>query len=35
LTTAFCRAVSDRLEDRGLSDRIAGLLDAAMPGESA
>jgi Fe-S cluster assembly protein SufD len=35
LTTAFCRAVSDRLEDRELSDRIAGLLDAAMPGESA
>jgi len=31
LTTAFCRAVSDRVEDRELSERIAILLDAAMP----
>lgn len=34
LTTAFCHAVSDRLEDRALAERIGDLLDAAMP-ESA
>jgi Fe-S cluster assembly protein SufD len=34
LTAAFCRAVSDRLEHRELAERIAALLDAAMPGES-
>ncbi|HET6593485.1 MAG TPA: Fe-S cluster assembly protein SufD [Xanthomonadales bacterium] len=33
LITAFCRAVSERLADRGLSERIATLLDGAMPGE--
>jgi Fe-S cluster assembly protein SufD len=31
LTTAFCHAVSDRLEDRALAGRIAVLMDAAMP----
>jgi Fe-S cluster assembly protein SufD len=31
LTTAFCHAVSDRLEDRALAGRITSLLDAAMP----
>jgi Fe-S cluster assembly protein SufD len=35
LTAAFCRAVSDRLEDRELAGRIAELLDGAMPGEEA
>lgn len=34
LTAAFCRAVSDRLADRELAERIAALLDAAMPGKS-
>jgi Fe-S cluster assembly protein SufD len=33
LTMAFCHAVTDRLEDRELAQRIAALLDAAMPGE--
>ena len=33
LTTAFCHAVSDRLEDRALADRINSLLDAAMPAQ--
>jgi Fe-S cluster assembly protein SufD len=33
LTSAFCRAVTDRVQGRGLAERIAGLLDAAMPGE--
>lgn len=33
LTTAFCRAVSDRLDDRKLSEQIAALMDEAMPGE--
>jgi Fe-S cluster assembly protein SufD len=32
LTSAFCRAVSDRLEDRELAASIAEMLDAAMPG---
>jgi len=31
LTTAFCHAVTDRLEDRQLAGRIAALMDAAMP----
>ena len=33
LTTAFCRAVTDRVSGRGLAERIAELMDAAMPGE--
>jgi Fe-S cluster assembly protein SufD len=33
LTSAFCRAVSDRLEDRELAASIAEMLDAAMPGD--
>jgi len=31
LTSAFCHAVSDRLEDRGLADRISEMMDRAMP----
>ena len=31
LTMAFCRAVTDRVEGRGLAGRIAELVDAAMP----
>lgn len=31
LTTAFCRTVTDRVEGRGLAERIAELMDAAMP----
>jgi Fe-S cluster assembly protein SufD len=31
LTVAFCRAVTDRVEGRGLAGRIAELVDAAMP----
>jgi len=31
LTTAFCHAVTDRLEDRELAGQIAALMDAAMP----
>jgi Fe-S cluster assembly protein SufD len=31
LTTAFCHAVTDRVSGRGLAERIAELLDAAMP----
>lgn len=31
LTAAFCRAVTDRLEDPSLAERIAARLDAAMP----
>jgi len=31
LTTAFCHAVTDRVEGRGLSGRIAEMIDAAMP----
>jgi Fe-S cluster assembly protein SufD len=31
LTAAFCRAVTERLEGRRLAERIAELLDAAMP----
>jgi Fe-S cluster assembly protein SufD len=31
LTTAFCRAVTDRLEDRELAERLSGLVDEAMP----
>jgi Fe-S cluster assembly protein SufD len=33
LTAAFCHAVTDRLQDRELASRIAGLVDAAMPGD--
>jgi Fe-S cluster assembly protein SufD len=32
LTTAFCHAVTDRLVDRSLAERLSGMLDAAMPG---
>ena len=32
LTAAFCHAVTDRLENRGLAECLAGMLDAAMPG---
>ena len=35
LTMAFCHAVTDRIEDRELAQRIAALLDAAMPGEDS
>ncbi len=35
LTMAFCHAVTDRLEDRALAQRITALLDAAMPGEDS
>lgn len=31
LTAAFCRAVTDRVADSNLAERIGGLLDAAMP----
>lgn len=31
LTTAFCRAVTDRLADRELAEKLAGLVDEAMP----
>jgi hypothetical protein len=33
LTTAFCHAVTDRVGGRDLAERIAELLDAAMPAE--
>jgi Fe-S cluster assembly protein SufD len=33
LTTAFCRAVTDRLGDQSLARRVAAALDFAMPGE--
>ncbi|MEJ8569787.1 Fe-S cluster assembly protein SufD [Elongatibacter sediminis] len=33
LTTAFCRAVADRLDDPGMSEAVAGLLERAMPRE--
>jgi Fe-S cluster assembly protein SufD len=32
LTTAFCLAVTDRLDDRKLAERIAEMIDTAMPG---
>ena len=32
LTAAFCHAVSDRLQDRSLAERLSGMFDAAMPG---
>jgi Fe-S cluster assembly protein SufD len=32
LTMAFCHAVTDRLVDRSLADRISVMIDAAMPG---
>jgi Fe-S cluster assembly protein SufD len=31
LTTAFCRAVTDRLGDNTLAERLSGMIDAAMP----
>jgi Fe-S cluster assembly protein SufD len=31
LTTAFCRAVTDRLADRELAEKLSGLVDQAMP----
>ena len=31
LTMAFCRAVTDRLADRELAEKLAGLVDEAMP----
>jgi Fe-S cluster assembly protein SufD len=31
LTTAFCRAVTDRLGDNPLAERLSGMIDAAMP----
>ncbi len=34
LTAAFCHAVTDRLENRGLAECLAGMLDAAMPGDT-
>lgn len=34
LTTAFCHAVTDRLENRELADRVSAMMDAAMPGLS-
>lgn len=33
LTTAFCHAVTDRVDGRDLAERIAEWLDAAMPAE--
>jgi len=35
LTVAFCRAVTDRVDGRGLSERVGELLDAAMPVEAS
>jgi Fe-S cluster assembly protein SufD len=32
LTAAFCHAVTDRLQNKVLAERLASLLDAAMPG---
>jgi len=32
LTAAFCHAVTDRLEDRALAERVSAMLNAAMPG---
>jgi Fe-S cluster assembly protein SufD len=34
LTAAFCRAVTDTMENRPLAERIAALLDDAMPGHA-
>ena len=34
LTTAFCHSVTDRLENRGLAEHLAGMIDAAMPGDA-
>ena len=31
LTTAFCRVVADRLEDRELAESISALIERAMP----
>ncbi|NNK34326.1 MAG: Fe-S cluster assembly protein SufD, partial [Xanthomonadales bacterium] len=35
LTTAFCHAVTDRLDDRELAERVAALMDGAMPDPEA
>jgi len=35
LTTAFCHAVTDRVRGRGLAERIAEMIDAAMPVEES
>jgi Fe-S cluster assembly protein SufD len=35
LTTAFCHAVTDRLSDRELAERVAALMDEAMPDPEA
>ena len=32
LTMAFCHAVTDRLADRSLAERVSVMIDAAMPG---
>jgi Fe-S cluster assembly protein SufD len=34
LTSAFCHSVTDRLDDRGLAERISVMIDAAMPGSN-
>ena len=34
LTAAFCHSVTDRLENRGLAECLAGMIDAAMPGDA-
>ena len=34
LTAAFCHAVTDRLDDRSLAERLSGMLDEAMPGDA-
>jgi Fe-S cluster assembly protein SufD len=34
LTAAFCHAVTDRLDDRSLAERLSDMLDAAMPGDA-
>ncbi len=32
LTSAFCRAVTERIEDRALAAKVAEMVDSAMPG---
>ena len=34
LTAAFCHAVTDRLDDRNLAERLSDMLDEAMPGDA-
>ena len=34
LTAAFCHSVTDRLENCGLAECLAGMIDAAMPGDA-